>query len=175
MRHAHVHARTRAVDEVDANLVAHLDDHRVRHARAAVLDAVDGERPDLGRRELVRHLGHVLVDVDLEVLDRTRGDRGQLGVDTLERLELHALRLDGGRGGREGAGSLGAVRGGAGVAVVREQAARREQHHEEDAGHDRHDPGHQPGVAKPPAAARGAEQPFGLGGCAVGLGLVSFE
>ena len=116
-----LHALVGAVDEREVDGVALGDDHRGGHAGAAVVDAVDGEAPHLGRGEVLRDLRDVLVDVDLERLDRARRRGRQLRVDGGELLERDALgvgeRRRGGGGGRAGAGVA------AGVAVARRRPA----------------------------------------------------
>jgi hypothetical protein len=96
----------------------------------------------------------VLVDVDLEALDRTGRDGGQRGVDALELLELDPLPFRRGRRRRHSGGASGRGRVLLGMlAAVPERAARRKQQSQQDAGHDRDDSEHQAGVSQAAAPA----------------------
>ena len=112
VRQVDLHRGVRAVGECEVDRVALGYDHRARDAGALVALAVDGEAPDLGRREGLGDLGDVLVDVDLELLHLARRNRRQGRVDPLERLEGDALGVSERRRRLLGGGGLLRGRGG---------------------------------------------------------------
>ena len=110
--------------------------------------AVHGEAPDLRRRKVLGDLRDVMQDVDLELLHRSGGYRGQRRVDLRELLERDALGVGQRRSGRLRRGHRKRL-GGRGD---RRRGRLIRLEHAEDGDHDRHhrdqdgqsEPDHQP-------------------------------